>query len=1332
MIRLSAVVLCALSLTIATASETAASEVRVSGRVLLPDGSPARGATVRAVPFVGYEGMAEIVSAGRLRAEAADEVSAGEDGRWVLRVEAGCFRIVAELDGHESRAASLVPIVDDRMLEDVRLGEGTIRELTVSLPDGAPASGAVLRVEPERERSRSPWRAWTDPIRADEKGRLTVTVAGELRGEAVHPAATLWSGRVPTSGEIRLGEKAERRLRIVDARGGGVSAASVWFGDGALLVGRSGEDGEAVVPVPATGEGVHLAIVGPDGARRDVQVALGEDDDSPVLVELPTTVTVDGRVLDGEIGDPLPGALVFAAPHRTTRADAAGGFRLEGVSAERAWARAAARGYMETSERIHLVDGVPEGETTLRLERVGWLPVVVLDSAGEPVSDAEVSVNPMNRRRPTEERYGRTDGNGAVRMGPVPTEGDLEISVRAEGFALLERRETLPRAEGAGPVVLELSAGRQGFGRVVDVAERPLAGAEVGLRRRATGDFRQAMWRDREEEAVATTTSDAEGAFSMPFLPHGTFDLAVRRAGSAPLDVPGLEIAEAEDAELDLGVLVLGPEAVIEGRVVDRAGAPRAGASVEVRKSEAQGWWGGRGRSDATTGGDGRFRVGERTPGEDVDLFVTLEGFTTASRRGVSLPAEEPLEIVLEPSPSVAGIVVDEAGRGIEGADVFAAAERRLGGGYSTTTAGEARTDSNGRFEIGELEFAGTTMLAVRADGYQEAHEEIELLPGQRLEGLRIELGVGLRLVGRVVDEDGTGIAEAFVRVEPRGGGQWRGRTPWSQSDGAGRFVLEGMEPGRHRLLAHAEGHAATTVEVEARASGPEIEIVLSTGRRISGLVLDAEGAPAAGATVRVVGDGGRFVGTVERAGPDGRFEVSGLADGAWSLVASHETLGVGSVEILAEGEDVSGVTVELSPGGRAYGRILGAELASLAEATVFAFGTGNRTVGTVDWEGRWSVEGLAPGSWAVLVSIDGRSLQAQVEVGPGEEVEYDFDLEEGVAITGVVLHRGEPVSGAALLLSGDAGSGHAVTNHEGRFRAEGFEPGEVDIEVVVADRGLRGARTVRVGDVDLETVVEIDQTAVEGRVTDAETGQPIGGATVTARRSGEGPRFTDATDHSGADGTFLLRGVSAGTVEITVQRGGYAPWRGVAEVAPGSTLDVGTVELETGAPLRLRLLPPTSTGVRVHVFDVSGGRAGQESVQPDASGLVTVESVPPGTWSLQLVTSGRATVWVHVTVPSPEPVEVGLPLPSSVRVEIPELRAAGEAASIQAFDERGRRHYPFGSAEKTGLPFVGGTAEVGALAPGRWRIVVTAPDGRTWEDSITTRPGATGIMVLE
>ncbi|HSB19872.1 MAG TPA: carboxypeptidase-like regulatory domain-containing protein [Anaeromyxobacteraceae bacterium] len=98
-------------------------------------------------------------------------------------------------------------------------------------------------------------------------------------------------------------------------------------------------------------------------------------------------------------------------------------------------------------------------------------------------------------------------------------------------------------------------------------------------------------------------------------------------------------------------------------------------------------------------------------------------------------------------------------------------------------------------------------------------------------------------------------------------------------SDARGRFELAAPADRAFFLLVHHPGYLPELVELAAGAR--EARVLLSRPSSIHGRLLDAEGAPVAGARVRALcPDAGDAAGSVTA--PDGTFHLDGLRPGRW------------------------------------------------------------------------------------------------------------------------------------------------------------------------------------------------------------------------------------------------------------------------------------------------------------------------------------------------------------------------------------------------------------------------------------------------------------------
>jgi hypothetical protein len=195
-----------------------------------------------------------------------------------------------------------------------------------------------------------------------------------------------------------------------------------------------------------------------------------------------------------------------------------------------------------------------------------------------------------------------------------------------------QREVTLP-APGAPPLVVDLVLDEPRLalqGRVVDRAGEPVPGVEVYVLEETSFGMQEVgrgyQWRSLEALAgAAPDTTDGDGRFRIEGLGPRAYrvqaidDRSLLAATSAPRVPDGVEVTL---------VLDRGATTPLAGRLVDRRGAPVAGARVSLSNWM---WWSGPGdRSSglaigngAVTDAEGRFRIEDAAPG---GLFLRLEG----------------------------------------------------------------------------------------------------------------------------------------------------------------------------------------------------------------------------------------------------------------------------------------------------------------------------------------------------------------------------------------------------------------------------------------------------------------------------------------------------------------------------------------------------------------------------------------------------------------------------------------------------------------------------------------------------------------------------------
>ncbi|HYG61419.1 MAG TPA: carboxypeptidase regulatory-like domain-containing protein, partial [Thermoanaerobaculia bacterium] len=641
---------------------------------------------------------------------------------------------------------------------------------------------------------------------------------------------------------------------------------------------------------------------------------------------------------------------------------------------------------------------------------------------------------------------------------------------------------------------------------------------------------------------------------------------------------------------------------------------------------------------------------------------------------------------------------------------------------------------------------AGKVRLLAAAPRLLQAEIPIlEVAAGKDVEDLELVLRRGSVVAGRVLSPGGEPVTGA--RVEPAAQAEDDVFLPFFQgtvSDAEGRYRLEGVPDGAVRsFAAEAEGFQRAVREVEVRPGENRLDFRLDAGHEISGRVVDAAGAPIAGALVSTSEPGSPFMGAEGgwgkgvRTGADGSFRLAGVATGVHEVRAGKEGYAPGRLQAVEVAGPVQGLELRLGAAGSVHGRLTGLDLAELAGVEVSAQPLSPGALpgyanGQVDYEGRYRVGGLTAGEWRVEVQApSGLRASGKVTVPAGGDAVLDLEFKDGFTLTGRVLRGGEPVGEAQVVaMATDSDShGFSSTGPQGAFRIPGLAPGSYQVRVV-NHRGLYHQETVEIsGDRDLR--IEISGQRVSGRVVDATDQSPIVRARVSLEA--EAAPGTSRAASSDDQGAFTLTDVTPGVYRIVARVDGYAPASTPVEVREAGVDGVMLALQPTeGLVLEVRgTLGSPPPQVQVAFLDATGRSILQGSHSTGENGRVRLSSAPPGTWQLLVSASGYATIERPVQVPSPT-VAIALPRSSTLTVEAPGLPEHAVVTVTSAGGDGGRRFRSLDWQVEDEWHVHGGKAEIAGLPPGRWRVRVATPDGgQAWQAEVATVAGSPSRVVV-
>lgn len=420
-----------------------------------------------------------------------------------------------------------------------------------------------------------------------------------------------------------------------------------------------------------------------------------------------------------------------------------------------------------------------------------------------------------------------------------------------------------------------------------------------------------------------------------------------QRAPIADVEVGFAKVAPVGTSGLDFEM----------GNLLGRAEAPE----TTVRSSAD-----GRFRLQVAVGRDGLLRLLAdhwylRGP---ADTQLGGDAQAEGNLRVSALDADRDLgDLVLGRTAGLVGVVQNAAGNPIAGVRVAVTGGRSgLMFGVGVGGAGE-QTKQDGRFERIGLRPSEYTVTTASPD-YLPARTKVVLKEGEERRDIVITLSPGHTIAGVVVDDLGTPLpgmrvgADRSREVAPGLQVQASNAGEATTTDGAGRFVLRGIDSASVNVEASGPGHARGTV-ANVVAGTTDIVITLQRYGRIAGRLVDGAGVPLVGskvfATKAEPSLGREF--TDEREGPTtdvrGEFVLEGVVPGSTRVFATGDHLRVESEPIdVRPGQPVEGVrlvavrgaTLNVTVHDRAGNGIAGARVVVIEPPTNEAAGrTGMR-----------------------------------------------------------------------------------------------------------------------------------------------------------------------------------------------------------------------------------------------------------------------------------------------------------------------------------------------------------------------------------------------------
>ena len=884
-----------------------------------------------------------------------------------------------------------------------------------------------------------------------------------------------------------------------------------------------------------------IAAGGKEAAGKDAAESAESVDSEKGAVALLSGPLLHGTIMDVE-GNPIPGARVMLrttsswdgmedadrytmfrlrvlgkesvpvrgpASHRTETDDSGKyAFALSGIRPGRYDVLASASGFAPGDQRWKWTPESAELDFQLGVGEV--IKGIVRSPAGVPVEGAIVTASRASSRgwggrgsgggNSVDEALTDADGLFALNV----YSGEFDVRGNAAGYSAGDVGAV---ASGSVDVDLMLGKGRGVSGLVVDASSSPLGGVKLSLFESRGGFGGRGGSRGGPPRGItrlfssplAVSESGADGSFFFSDMEDGNFRIMAEKKAFVTTEINSELEEEADSVEVSISM-----EAghVIAGVVKTSDGTPMTGAFVVIAQEERDRSEDGRGRGRDDRGGDrGRGGRGDRDDDDDDDeqKEKTPEELAREARR------EE--ERQREPVSVYRSSLAIETGKD---------------GTFVADTLGE-----------------GSYTLSVQGENFiPHRVRDIDLVEKKRVD-LEIVVDSGLQLKGEIVSSlDEKPVAGANVIL------RWRDDRRVVPVSDQGEFQIGGLAPGDiGELQIDAKGFSMlhlSDLELEPQPEVQDLKVQLVPTGKISGVVVDASGAPISRARIRVYdaveetervegedenarrrreedrrrqerNRGRRMVDT--RSNAEGRFTLKEVNPGHLRLRAEHSAFKDLRSDAfdLAPGEHADDLTLTLVTGGR---------LMVLVSNSAGEKMPGVRVVTRFDPEEEEQEEEEGE---------RGRRGGRGAPGGRGWNERERYDLRttnrEGLAIFGGI----------------DGGRYRISINHGGHQPFISFTD-------VIEDKDSPVSCTL------------LPENVITGVVTDL-LGAPIEGARVRARKEREDGEREGSETRSANDGSFRLGNLGIGSYTVRAERRGYVE-QSIDDVAVNSNIELPMVAL--------------------------------------------------------------------------------------------------------------------------------------------------------------------------
>ncbi len=915
----------------------------VTGKVLLPEGKPAAGATVEARSTTRGADW-----------KVAATAATGADGAFEMKLPKGDYLFYAASD-------SLV-YLDRSEMTSVKADGKLSKPIELKLEKGCNVEGSVIDsatgqpVGGVKILSRDGDHAESD---ASGKWGMVVNKGGKaitaVKEGYYWPIVNFRSSDDTAKVKVEIRPGGTLKGRVLDEEGKPIPGA--WVGtrnSGYFPSQHAKTDADGRFALPGLDPDAKLAVsASADGydylSDQPVTFAAGQRE-AQVEFTLKKTKrrTISGRVTKPD-GSPIEGAKVAYGDgthyvnYVSVKTDKDGKYEIKDAGVEASLVVVAGRWLAPVYKDV-------EADKDVTMDFVvkpgHGVKGRVEDEDGKPVAHALVSGSMLTKRdnRMSEDAYFLTDiytdKDGSFRLDHLP-EGEIYADVYADGYDSLDK-ERLKVDKDDYTLVLRKTVKGQIAGTVLrDSDGKPVTEFNVRLDFSRMGGSSNGIAPGLVEQGVSFQAADGRFAIKGLKVKDG-YKLVVNAPGYMEGSVDPVMVKPVSESDFKDSVIRLKPSSSFEGSITAAGtGAPVEGVLVSAWNSS-----GSSGMYDwdishsifrsvsTRTDASGKFKF-DSMPFTSGMVQLEKPGFARTIVKAVSF--SRPFKAVLENGATVMGSIADEQGKVSPG--TWLSLEEVDPNVRFVSSQSELGTD--GSFKVVDLP-PGDYHIGLYKEGSPVKHQMFELKPGETFHVDWVQKG-DVTLQGKV-SRNGKPLAGARVSANSeKPGMNWCGSAETGE-DGSYKMTL--IDPGRYFISCMIgdprdakSTYTGKTVPLSAGAN--KLDFKLPYGSLAGKLLDKATGKPLPGASIRLYvretyeqHSGKSFLGLSDaeprwwpesgdaKTDKNGEFRASDLKAGEWLVCLSRSPQSGGAVPAaivkLADGQAKTGVVAKVAETGSA------------------------------------------------------------------------------------------------------------------------------------------------------------------------------------------------------------------------------------------------------------------------------------------------------------------------------------------------------------------------------------------------------------------------------